>query len=440
MKFDFEQMSDEEEQKKVLIITYYWPPSGGSGVQRWLKFVKYLPQFGWRPYVFTPENPSFDIKDESLLRDVPVEAEVLHFPIWEPYQIFNFLTGKKKTVSSANSAPKRDTLFAKLSIWIRGNLFIPDPRIFWVRPSVAFLDDFIREQKIKTIITTGPPHSMHLIGLRLKKRNASLKWIADFRDPWSEWGFLDTLPLLSITKSRIKALERNVLQYANEVITVTPSWVTMFERLGGRKVKLLTNGFDEDDFKEFRYEEPAKFTICHIGVVNEQCNPMPFMRAVKHLLQSNSDLVQNLCIRFIGDVKSDFINEIQSDPVLAGVTEFIPRVSHERIIDYYKSISLSLLILTGYKQPESYLPGKLFEYFAIGAPILGIGPEQGDAAKVIEKVSGGVTIRDENSEGIAMEIRKGIAGFNNSADRIPSSAIQDYSRRSITAKLTESLV
>src|SRR3989337_3522866 len=164
--------------KKILIITYYWPPSGGSGVQRWLKFVKYLPQFGWQPYIFTPENPSFAIRDESLLKDIPVEAEVIRFPIWEPYEAFFKLSsvlGKKKASKPTDLVSMKDqSLFQKISTFVRGNFLIPDPRVFWVRPSVKFLNDFLRDNEINSIVTTGPPHSMHLIGLKLKNKNPSL--------------------------------------------------------------------------------------------------------------------------------------------------------------------------------------------------------------------------------------------------------------------------
>src|SRR6185295_13357036 len=181
---------NDQSTKKVLIITYYWPPSGGSGVQRWLKFVKYMPQFGLAPFVFTPENPSFEVRDESLLRDVPSEAEIIHFPIWEPYRLFNTISavfGKKKISQVDQVATGKRSLFQKITSWIRGNLFIPDARKFWVKPSVTILYDLLKSNAINTIITTGPPHSLHLIGLMLKQQNPSLKWIADFRDPWSEW-------------------------------------------------------------------------------------------------------------------------------------------------------------------------------------------------------------------------------------------------------------
>ncbi|MEQ8423858.1 MAG: glycosyl transferase, partial [Cyclobacteriaceae bacterium] len=203
--------------KKVLIITYYWPPSGGSGVQRWLKFVKYLTRMGWEPYVYTPENPSFTIKDPSLDKDVPNSVEVLKLPIWEPYQLFFWLqgiAGKRKTQQSDLISTGKKSLFQKVSSWIRGNFFIPDARIYWVKPSVTFLSGFIGANQIGRIITTGPPHSIHLIGLKLKKKLPEIQWIADFRDPWSEWDLLDTLSLTSWARSRHRKLERSVLSTA----------------------------------------------------------------------------------------------------------------------------------------------------------------------------------------------------------------------------------
>src|SRR6267378_1704085 len=209
--------------KKVMIVTYYWPPSGGSGVQRWLKFAKYLPQFGWTPFVLTPESPSFTIKDDSLIKDVPIETNVSKLPIWEPYDLFFKLSdwvGKKDVKQSDFISAGKKSGFQRFSGWIRGNFFIPDARIFWVKPAVKFLERFLKDHAIETIITTGPPHSIHLIGLRLKKKNPALKWIADFRDPWSEWDLLDTLSLAAMARSRHATLENQVLTSADRVITI----------------------------------------------------------------------------------------------------------------------------------------------------------------------------------------------------------------------------
>jgi glycosyltransferase involved in cell wall biosynthesis len=432
-------MPDSESLKKVLIITYYWPPSGGSGVQRWLKFVKYLPQFAWQPYVFTPENPSFELRDESLLKDVPPEAEILHFPIWEPYSIFNRLAGNKGRVPQANSAPRPDSLFKKISLWIRGNLFIPDPRVFWVRPSVKFLNDFLLEQNIRTVITTGPPHSVHLIGLGLKKKNPSLRWIADFRDPWSEWGFLDTIKVGRLARSIHKRLERLVLQNADKMLTITPFYVKQLERLSGRKVHLLTNGFDEDDFRGLTIRPTEKFIIRHVGMVNEKCNPVPFMESVAALCESNKEFASLVQIDFVGQVNPTFREFVTQHPVLHRITTFTEPIPHAGVIKLYGQSSLLLLVLTGYKDAEGYMPGKLFEYMATGLPILGVGPEEGDAADAMKSYSAGTMLDSGDRKKIEEHIQRLFSKWRSDKK---SKVLEDrrlFSRKTIAGELSNLL-
>jgi glycosyltransferase involved in cell wall biosynthesis len=428
---------EESESKRVMVITYYWPPSGGSGVQRWLKFVKYLPQFGWQPYVFTPENPAFDLKDESLLKDIPAEAEVLHFPIWEPYGLFNKLSGGGVKVN-ANSAPQADSWFKKISIWIRGNFFIPDPRVFWVRPSVKFLDDFLREKRIRHIITTGPPHSVHLIGLGLKKRNPSLKWTADFRDPWSEWGFLDTLKLSKLARIRHQQLEKKVLTTADKVTTITPFYVRHFQRLGGRKVNLLTNGYDEEDFQDFKIERPERFVIRHVGIVNEKCNPIPFMEVIAALCQENADFKKAIQVDFVGQVNDRFSRYVKEHSILSEITTFTATIPHQEVVKLYGKSALLLLILTGYKDAEGYMPGKLFEYIATGLPVLGVGPAHGDAADLLNKSGAGTMIAEGNHQQIKENLLHCFKAWGNQ-DTKNSKVANDYSRKTMTSRLSELL-
>jgi len=176
--------------KKLLIITYYWPPAGGPGVQRWLKFVKYLPDFGIQPFVYVPENPTYPIVDEGLVKDVSVKAIILKNTIFEPYQLAGFVSKKetKKISSGIIPATKKQTFIEKMMLWVRGNLFIPDARKYWVNPSVKYLKKYIQENNIDTIVTSGPPHSLHLIGLQLKE-DLGVSWLADFRDPWTTIGY-----------------------------------------------------------------------------------------------------------------------------------------------------------------------------------------------------------------------------------------------------------
>jgi glycosyltransferase involved in cell wall biosynthesis len=434
----------ETSTKKVLIVTYYWPPSGGSGVQRWLKFVKYLPAYGWTPYIFTPENPSFDIKDESLLKDVPAEAKVIHFPIWEPYSLFLSLSrifgGAKSSKPTELVKTKKKSSFQKMSTWIRGNFFIPDPRKFWVNPSVKFLNSFVDENKINTIITTGPPHSLHLIGLKLKKKNPGLTWIADFRDPWSEWGLWDSLEIGKRARRRHLDLEQKVLRNADQIITITPFFVSRFSALSNRQVKLLTNGFDENDFEKMKFEKGDKFIIRHIGIVNEKCDPRPFMTALVEAVSGNHELAEKIKIEFIGEVHPDFRRYVEENSVLKTFTIFSQSIPHKDLMQIYGASSLLLLILTGYKNAEGYMPGKLFEYIATGLPIMAVGPEDGDAAALLNETGSGKMIdsdrKDEMKIRLIEEFERWNSGFRRSG---PSPSALKYSRKQITGELVKLL-
>lgn len=424
-------------EKRVLIITYYWPPSGGSGVQRWLKFVKYLVKAGWEPIVFTPENPSFTIQDQSLQKDVPASVEVIKFPIWEPYQLFfkvSALFGNKNVQQTDFISTGKKSFFKSISAWIRGNFFIPDARVFWVKPSVEYLIDFITRNKIDKIITTGPPHSIHLIGLRLKKLNPTLKWIADFRDPWSEWDLLDTLSLTSLARRKHQNLEKQVLTKADRLITIAPYHVNRFEVLSGRKVDLITNGFDEDDFKGIVSVKTNKFTIRHVGVVDELRDPRPVMEAVNLICQSDSEFANQVTIEFVGKVNSAFKTYVNNDQQLSRITRFLDQVPHDKLLELYGSTDLQLLVLAHTDIAPGNLPGKFFEYLASGNPIVGIGPVQGDAAEILQHTRAGV-IKDRNDkEGIKSELIRYYEAWKFGSNR-RNENIQMYSRHQLTRKL-----
>lgn len=431
-------------EKKVLIITYYWPPSGGSGVQRWLKFVKYLPEFGWEPYVFTPENPSFAIRDESLLADVPPSAEVLKLPIWEPYDAFirlSALTGNPtREVKPTGLAGGGGSLFQRVTTWIRGNLFIPDPKRFWVKPSARFLTDFVKDNQIGTVVTTGPPHSIHLIGYRLKKNVPSLRWVADFRDPWSEWGLLDSLRAGGLARGIHRQMEAKVLKLADELITITPFYVRQFSALASRHVHLITNGFDEDDFSDLEHIPSHRFVIRHVGIVNERCNPRPFMRALRQLAEGNVEFKRHVRLEFIGEVHPRFRADVGGDPLLSGLTDFTPNLPFKALIPRYGDASLLLLVLHGYKDAEGYMPGKLFEYLATGIPVIGIGPVDGDAARLLKESQAGEMIAAGDTAAITHYLLTAFDAWKQGVSRKPmDDAVKKYSRRALTRALTEIL-
>jgi len=428
-------------EKKVLIISYYWPPSGGSGVQRWLKFVKYLPSFGWQPFVFTPENPSFEVRDDTLLKDVPAEAEVIHFPIWEPYSMFrrtSAMMGRKPLKQTDFVTTGKKSFFQYITSWTRGNLLIPDGRVFWVKPSVTFLSDFLKSNSIRTIITTGPPHSMHLIGLRLKRLNPSLRWIADFRDPWSEWDFLDTLSLTGFARRRHQQLEREVLRTADSVVTIAPYHVKRFEALGGRKVELVTNGFDEDDFKGVDRVRTDRFTIRHIGMVDELRDPRPFMMALKEVFNDHPDWKGQISVEFIGSVNSAFKNFVTTDGVLAPVTSFRDPLPHDALVQLYGATDVQLLVLAHTALAPGNLPGKFFEYLASGNFILGIGSVDGDAAEVLQQTQAGHMIDRENVQGIKDQITTCFLDWKEKRTR-STRDVGKYTRKYLTGLLEKLL-
>jgi glycosyltransferase involved in cell wall biosynthesis len=427
--------------RKLLIITYYWPPSGGSGVQRWLKFAKYLDRSGYEVTVLTPENTAFVIQDPSLLRDVPSNIEVLRLPIWEPYQLFFRLSrwfGKGQPSQSDMITTGKKTLFQKISSWLRGNLFIPDARVFWVRPAVSFLTDIIASNSISTIITTGPPHSIHLIGQRLKKKNPNIKWIADFRDPWSEWDLLDTLSLTTLARARHRALEKKVLRNADRVVTIAPYHVKSFEQLGGRRVQLITNGFDEDDFAGILRKRTDKFTVRHTGIVDELRDPRPLMQAIRSACRENPQLPADLVVEFIGNVNTAFKREIQSDPLLGPLTKFTANMPHEQLLRMYGETDLQVLILAHTAIAPGNLPGKFFEYLASGAAILAIGPVDGDAAQILKSTGAGKIFKREDNEGITDSLLSSYMSWRDKYEPLHRD-VSAFTRRKLTDQLIELL-
>lgn len=390
---------------RVLIITYYWPPTGGSGVQRWLKFAKYLPEAGWEPVIFTPENPDFDLRDESLEKEVPQQLEVIKFPIWEPYQLFSKVKRKSKTHPGRLLEQKERGVLEKIAIWARANLLVPDPRVFWVKPSVKFLTDLAKSGQFQAVITTGPPHSMHLIGRELK-RKTGLPWIADFRDPWSEWEFLDTLPMSKRVKSRHRKLEDSVLKEANAVMTISPTFQRDLERLAHRKIHLLTNGFDPKDIPNGFFPKEKQAGIIHLvysGVIDSIRNPIPLLKAMREEFMETEDQVK---LTFVGKVSEQIREFVAEDKWLSERIKFPGYVNHGEVFEFYRQADALILILTDTKNAKGNIPGKLFEYMSTGIPILALGDPEGDAAQILQEANAGKVIRHEDFVGIQVALRE----------------------------------
>ena len=389
-----------EENKRVLIITYYWPPSAGSGVQRWLKFAKYLPDYGWEPLVFTPENPDFELRDETLVNKIPPGLEVLKFPIWEPYGILKILKRGKLKDPSLIIEHKDKSLLDKFSMWLRANIIVPDPRVFWKKPASKFLLDIIDRNEIKAVITTGPPHSLHLIGRELKRKKEII-WLADFRDPWSSWEFLDTLPMLGMVRRIHEKLEQSVLKEADMVVTISPTFKEELEIIGQRKVDLITNGFDSSDMPVNRpdqHEQDDVFHVVYIGIIDAIRDPVPFLKAFKAAFSTTD---KNVRLTFVGKVSILVQDFIQNDLWLEKQVKMPGYLSHDEVFSYYRKADLLLLILTHTKNAKGNIPGKLFEYLATGKTILALGDPLGDSGYIIREADAGEVFSHDSFEEMA---------------------------------------
>lgn len=421
--------------KKVLIITYYWPPSGGAGVQRWLKFAKYLPENGWQPIIYTPSNPENPIEDDSLLREVSVDTVVLKQPIWEPYEWYKRFVGKKgeKINTGFLSENKEPGLMEKLSVWVRGNFFIPDARKFWVKPSVKYLTAYLRENKVDAIVSTGPPHSMHLIAMKVAQKTG-IKWLADFRDPWTNIDYYKDLQLSSWADRKHHALEKAVVQRCNEMVVVGNQMKQEFEPLRNDKIEVITNGYDESDFSQGNVTLDAKFSIVHIGTIAPNRNPQILWHALSELVGANADLLQNLEIRLIGKVDQSVFRSIEE----AGLTNCLKKVDyieHSKVFAELQRAQILLLAINDTPNANGILTGKFFEYLAAKRPVLAIGPENGEVARILKETGAGEIAGFSDLEKLKRSITNFYDRYKNLNLAVTSEGTENYSRRMLTKDL-----
>ncbi len=431
--------------KKVLILTYYWPPSGGAGVQRWLKFVKYMREFGFEPVVYTAENGEMPVIDDSLQKDIPKGTTVLKTPIWEPYNFYKKFIGRKKDDkinASFLSENKKAGLTEKISVWIRGNFFIPDARKYWIKPSIKYLSEYIQKNAIDLVISSGPPHSMHLIALGLKQKHNNLKWIADFRDPWTNIDFYEKLMLSKSADAKHHKQELRVLQNANIVLsvgqTMSDEFLEMYKTAGGKdldKFKVITNGFDTEDLQTGAINKDKKFSIAHIGTLVKDRNPQVLWKVLKKIITENSDLRNQLEIKLVGKIDIYVKEQIEQ----FGLTQFVNKIEylpHNKVIEEQQRSKLLLLLVNNTKNAKGILTGKFFEYMSAKVPILAIGPVDGDLAKIINETNTGL-ISDFNDE-VTLE-KNILAYFNGKVTEAKEVEVNKYSRKELTKELCKLL-
>ena len=433
--------------RRVLIITYYWPPTGGSGVQRWLKFAKYLPSQGWQPVIYTPSNPEQLAVDESLVAEIPAEAEVLKTRIREPYAIYHKLVGKKTDARGAGLNPinaQKKNWKQQLMLWIRSNFFVPDPRAGWVRISVKYLTEYLQEHPVDVIVTTGPPHSVHLIGRGLK-RKLGVPWVADFRDPWTRMYYFGNLPLLPWVRKAHFRLEKSVLDEASAVVAVTPFVADDFRSMGKAPVEVITNGFDEDDFKAgLPARTDGKFRVVHTGLFASDGNPLELWKSLATLCAESADFASRLEIRLAGKVDTEIIEAIEAAG-LGGKLNLLGYLSHADSVAELRQADIILMPLRRSPEYSKAYPGKIFECIAAAMPaapglirhpaVLGIGPADSAAAQLLRDTGAGEMFDWEDDPSAF------IRAAASSSLEIPTgtSDAAAFSRRVLTARIAELL-
>ena len=416
---------------KVLIITYYWPPSGGAGVQRWLKFAKFLPEFGWEPVILTvdPEYAAYPAIDSSLVKELPENISVHKTPATDWFRIYS--SDKSKVPSAGFAANPQTSLKGKISRFVRGNFFIPDPRKGWNKFAFRKACDLIEKEKIVTIVTTSPPHSTQLIGLKLKNKYPGIKWIADLRDPWTDIYYYDQFYPTWISRKIDAGYERKVLRKADRIISVGSLLKELFAgKLADirNKIDVIPNGYDEADFKDLKPVELKLFTITYVGTLSEKYPLKGFLDAISELRKN-----RDFRLRFVGKYPDNIMEQIKNSGTGEKV-EFIAYAPHGEAISYMVNSSLLLLIIPESGDNRLIITGKIYEYIAAKKPILCLGPENGEAANIISKLNNGISLYYTDSEKIKSYIQ---GSMDNPV--ILNNDPSEYSRRNLTGKLASLL-
>lgn len=426
--------------KRVLIITFYWPPMGGGGVQRWLKMVKYIRGYGWEPVIFTAKDPSNPIHDESLFADIPDSLETIRQEVFEPYDLYNQLLGRKKgdkVYQGFVDEKGKKSVMKDFAVWLRGNVFIPDARMFWIRPSIKRLKSYLKDHKIDAIISTGPPHSTHMIAMAIQK-HFNIPWLADFRDPWTNIDFYQQLKLTKLADARHRMLEKKVMRNADALVTVTWSWAREMEEIRGESVDLITNGFDPADFSVADGSQPEIFNFIHAGSLNRDRNPHALWEAMERLLRENEKFSNFLRLDLIGPVDFSVLESIKKHNLEKHLNR-IENLPHKEVVGQMMQAAVLLLPLNDTPNISGVVPGKLYEYIGSKRPILAIGKPDGDSARIMKETNAGLISDFGDVEGAFSNLKTYFEDFLRGNLSVNTKLAETYSRKNLAGSICEVL-
>lgn len=426
---------------RVLVVTYYFPPAGGPGVQRTLKTVRYLRDAGFEPVVLTVEAGAFPSRDASLEADVPEGVRVIRTAAPDPLALYGRLTGRG--AGAVPTGAVSDAGWAsRLALWVRANVFLPDARVGWVpfakHAGRRALGDAQRDaEPFAAVVTSGPPHSVHLVGRRLRK--TGVPWVADFRDPWTGINFYDDLPMSAAARGLDRWLERRVLRGADAVTTVSPTWAALLRERGGLPegaVTVVHNGVDEADLGAAEGLGPRRdaFVLAHVGSLYATRNPTAVWEAVRRLHERGE--AERLVIRLVGRTDPAVLEAAEAT---GAPVEAVPYVAHDEAVREQARAGLLLLSIEPFAADRGMITGKLYEYLASGRPVLGVGPPDGDAAALLAETGGGRMVARDDVAGLEAEILRHYRAWaeGEPLGGAPWEAVAPYTRRAQTLRLAE---
>ncbi len=426
--------------KKVLIVTYYFPPSGGPGVQRVLKFVKYLPEFGWQPVVLTVKDADFPARDESLLAEIPPHATVYRTKIFEPYRLYRKLTGKPADaavdVENIPQGNRKKSIAESLAEFVRAGFFIPDARIGWFPYAVSAGLEIIRREKVNAIYSSSPPYTTAVIARKLH-RSTKLPWIAGFRDPWT--GFLSTPERWWIPRRIDRRLETSVFEDAD---LIEAAWKGILnditDKMPGinrRKLVYLPNGFDTDDYPKLDLQRNERFTVTYTGSMYGKRNPQTFLQAVEELVSEGKVNAARIRLKFIGRFGTE-VQEMLRTSKLRESIDVVPYLPHSESVKELLRSDALLLVVDEAAGSEGIVPGKVFEYIGAGHPIIALAPK-GAIAELLRETRSGFTASNQDVPAIKTLFVECYQNFlyDRSKFQQDREAVKRYDRREITRQL-----
>lgn len=413
-------------------------------MQRWVKFAKYLPSEGWQPVIYTPENPEQLAIDTSLEAEIPSDVEIIKTKIIEPYELYKRVlkrSGHSKEAVEVNPVnAQKKTFFQKAAMWIRGNFFRPDPRCLWIDPSVRYLKKYLEEHPVDLIVSTGPPQSMHLIGMKLSERTG-LPWIADFRDPWTKIFYFKHLSMTKATEKWHKKMEKKVLDNASLVVAVSPLVQKEFQSVTNTRVELVTNGFDDCDFeteinKEAFGGKDKDFVITHTGLFAADGNPTILWDVLAEKCQKDEDFRRLLKIKLIGKTDEKILLSLE-ERNLNGVVVDMGYQPHSVAVKEQREASVLILPLRKEPEYKAVLPGKLFEYMASLRPVLGIGQSDGAMSMILDRTKTGNVLEWDDKESISTFIDRCWESHLKGNLKVDNADLSQFTRRTLTHRMAE---